>query len=183
MPRLIVLALLVILIAGAAPTARAGAQEGTPAAACPATGEEEAAALARRFVEERWTDPDALGELLAEDYVGHRAVGTETLSADEGQRRAREYQTAFPDVRVTIERVVADGDAVAVAWVAEGTHEGGFDGVAATGRRAVWEGIALVRVACGRIAELWSSSDGLGLRRQLGIVTDAEPADAATPTP
>ena len=182
-----VMALAVALAAAAAlaawPAAGRGARQASPAAAtpCPATSEAEAEALARRFVEERWTDPAVLDALLAEGVVAHRAVGTGTLGAAEAQQRAREFRTAFPDVRVSVGRVVVQGDAAAVAWVAEGTHRGEFDGVAATGRRAAWEGIAIVRVACGRIAEYWSASDGLGLRRQLGIVTDDELADVAAP--
>ena len=184
-----VMALAVALAAAAAlaawPAAGRGARQASPTAAtpCPATSEAEAEALARRFVEERWADPAVLGELLAADAVAHRAVGTDTLTATEARRRAAEFHAAFPDVRVAVERVVVQGDTAAVVWTAEGTHLGVFDGAAATGRRAVWEGIAVARVACGRIAEYWSASDGLGLRRQLGIVTDAEPADAATPAP
>jgi len=87
---------------------------------------------------------------------------------------------------VTDERVVTEQDTVAVLWVAKGTHLGEFDGVPPTGRRAHWEGITMVRVACGLIAEVWTGSDGLGLRQQLGIITDeellsVEPTAAATP--
>jgi predicted ester cyclase len=170
-----------------APLGPAGgaALDASPAAAtpCPTTTEAEVAVVARRYAEERWTDPAALAGLLAEDLVAHRAVGTGTLTAAEAQERAREFHAAFPDVRVAAERVVVQGDTAAVAWVAEGTHLGAFDGAAATGRRAAWEGIAIVRVACGRIAEYWSASDGLGLRRQLGIVDGAELADAAPAGP
>ena len=181
-PLLLVLA---VALLAAAPLGGAG-QVGTPGAspaACPAPSEAEAEALARRFVEDRWADPAALDELLAEDVVAHRAVGAGTLTAAEARQRAGEFRAAFPDARVVVDRVVVQGDAAAVAWVAAGTHRGAFDGVAATGRRAVWEGILIVRVACGRIAEYWSASDGLGLRQQLGIVDAAELADAATPAP
>jgi hypothetical protein len=60
-------------------------------------------------------------------------------------------------------------------------------GIAATGQHATWEGITVLRIACGRIVEVWNQTDGLGLLHQLGIISDeemadAEPAAAATPT-
>ena len=158
----------------------------SPEAECPVTSAAETEALARRFVQERWTNPDGLAELLADDFVAHRASGVGELNATEALERYREFQVALPDVHVTVERVVAEQDTVAVLWVAEGTHLGEFDGVPPTGRRAVWEGITIVRVACSQIAEVWNGSDGLGLRQQLGIITDEElqsvmPTAAATP--
>ena len=147
------------LAAGPVPGRRAGQASPATGTPCLATSEAETEALARRYVEERWTDPDVLDALLAEDAVVHRAVGTGPLTAAEAQQRAGEFRAAFPDVQVSVGRTVVQGDAAAVAWVAEGTHRGEFDGVAATGRRAVWEGITIVRVACGRIAEVWNSTE------------------------
>ena len=84
--------------------------------------------------------------------------------------------------------MTAKDDIATVVWTAEGTNQGEFDGVAPTGRRATWEGISVLRIACGRVAEVWNQTDALGLREQLGIITDeeladAEPSEAATPAP
>ena len=91
-------------------------------------------------------------------------------------------------VRLSAEsrRGVVEEDTVGVLWVADGTHLGEFVGVPATGRHAVWEGITMVRLACGLAAEVWTGSDGLGLRQQLGIISDeellsVEPEAVATP--
>ena len=160
--------------------------DASPEAGCPVASAAETEALGRRFFDERWTDPDGLAELLADTFVAHRASGVGEFSATEALERYREFQVALPDVQVTVERVVAEQDTVAVLWVAQGTHLGEFDGAPPTGRRAHWEGITIVRVACGQIVEVWTGSDGLGLRQQLGIITDEEllsvmPAEEATP--
>ncbi len=158
----------------------------SPEADCLVTSAAETEALARRFVEERWTNPDELAEILADDFVAHRASGVGEFTATEALERYREFHVGLPDVVVTVERVVVEQDTVAVLWVAKGTHLGEFDGVAPTGRSAHWEGITMVRVACGLVAEVWTGSDGLGLRQQLGIISDeellsVEPEAVATP--
>jgi steroid delta-isomerase-like uncharacterized protein len=182
------LILVTIVLVGCAPLLPAAAQNATPASDCPATSEVENAALARRFAEERYDNPATFEELLAQDVVYHRSVSTDVLTAAEAAQRAAEFKAAFPDVRVTVELVTAKDDIATVVWTAEGTQRGEFDGVAPIGQRATWEGISVLRIACGRVTEFWNQTDALGLREQLGIITDAELADAepseiATPTP
>lgn len=167
-------------------TLPATAQDATPVADCPAPSAEENAALAQRFAEERYVNPAIFTELAAPDVVYHRSVSPDVLTAAEAAQRAAEFKVAFPDVRVTVEFVTATDDTATVVWTAEGTHQGEFDGVAPTGRRATWEGISVLRIECARVAEFWNQTDALGLRRQLGIVSedelaDAEPAEIATP--
>ena len=96
----------------------------------------------------------------------------------------RELHTDFPDLRVTIEELVADGDRVAVRVTQAGTQADPLEAWNSpnTGRRmerAVW---AFSHVACGRIAEEWVFFDNLTMLRHLGIITDEELADAGTPT-
>ena len=76
-------------------------------------------------------------------------------------------RAAFPDLRLTVEEMVAEGDRVSVRFTARGTHQGEFSGVPPTGSRVAWEVISIVRVAVGKIAERWSQSDVEGLRQQL----------------
>jgi steroid delta-isomerase-like uncharacterized protein len=182
------LVLTAMVLVGCAPLLSA-AQEATPAATdCPATSEDENTALARRFAEERYDNPANFQELLAPDVIYHRSVSTDTITAAEAGQRAAEFKAAFPDVQVTVELVTAKDDIAAVVWTAEGTQLDEFDGVASTGRQATWEGMSVLRIACGRVAEFWNQTDALGLRVQLGIITDdelsdAEPSEAATPAP
>ena len=179
-----VLLLTAVVLVGLAATVPATAQSATPAAipTCPATSEGAVAALAQRFAAEGHTHPAVHDELLADTVAFHRPVGTRILTRAEARHRAEELRAAFPDMRVTTDVVVVQGDTAAVAWTVEGTNLGVLDGVAPTGRRTIWEGISIVRVACGRIVETWNTSDGLGFRRQLGIVTDDELGTVGTPT-
>jgi steroid delta-isomerase-like uncharacterized protein len=178
-----VLILTAVVLVGLAAAFPATAQDATPAAtACPASSEDEVAALARRYADEGHTNPAAYDEILADAVAFHRPAGAAILSKAEARQRSEEFAAAFPDVRVTIDVVVVEGDTAAVAWTAQGTHNGEFDGVAATGRRMIDEGISIVRVECGRIVEVRNATDGLGFRRQLGIITDDELLTVGTPT-
>jgi steroid delta-isomerase-like uncharacterized protein len=79
-------------------------------------------------------------------------------------------RSAFPDCRMTVEDVVAEGDQVAYRWTFSGTHRGELRGIAATGKRVSISGINVDRIAHGKIAEHWSQADVLGLLQQLGAV-------------
>jgi predicted ester cyclase len=183
------LVLTAMVLVGCAPLLSAAAQDATPAATdCPVTSEEEVTALARRFAEQRYVNQANFQELLTPAVVYHRSVSTDVITAAEAAQRAAEFKAAFPDVRVTVALVTAKNDIATVVWSAEGTQLGAFDGVAPTGQRATWEGISVLRIACGRVVEVWNQTDALGLREQLGIITDdelsdAEPSEAATPAP
>jgi predicted ester cyclase len=115
-------------------------------------------ALMRRELEEVWNkhNPDAVDEFYAPDLVNH--------SAPPGMPNDREgfkafvgiNLGAFPDVKVTNDIPVAEGDRVV--------------GIPATGKRVEMTGITIVSVADGKIAELWMESDQMGLMQQLGVV-------------
>lgn len=80
----------------------------------------------------------------------------------------------FPDLKYTPLGQIADGDRVATWGFFEGTHDGEFDGIAATHRRVKWLGIAVDRIEDGRVVEMWHEMDLWGLVRQLRA-EDGEP--------
>ena len=130
-------------------------------------------ATARRFFEEVFSqgDLDLVDELVAPDYVGHPSGPEEQLRGPQG---VKEYigrlREGVPDLTLTIEDQVADGDKVATRWTARGTHDGELLGAAPTGRTATITGITIQRSgAGGRIVEGWTSWDMLGMLQQLGI--------------
>ena len=138
-----------------------------------------ASATARRFFDEIWSQGqlDRVGELIAPEYVGHPSGPDETTRGPEG---VREYigrlRDGVPDLTMTIEDQLTDGDKVTTRWTARGTHSGALMGVSATGRKATVTGITIQRVgATGKIVEGWTSWDTLGLLQQLGVVP--EPAE------
>lgn len=89
------------------------------------------------------------------------------------------WRDAFPDLKITVDKQVAEGDLVAVRWTARGTNTGAGNGIPATGRAVQTMGTTLFRVADGRIAEEWTCADSLGLMKQLGMLPQATAVPAA----
>jgi predicted ester cyclase len=162
-------------------TAQEATTVASPPVGCPTTTEDENAAIARRWHEEAINTHNltVLDEILA-PVAAHDSA---TVAANPGPRAVLgTLLTGFPDVQHTIEAVITDGDLVVIRYRATGTHEGEFQGYAATGKRVSWTGINIYRVECGRIAEIWSEVDALGRIAQLAGSETATPA-AGTPTP
>jgi len=134
-------------------------------------------ALVRRWFEEVWNQgrEETIDELLAPDGVAHGLGDTEVDVRGPGEFKpfVRNLRGSLPDVRMTVEDLVAEGDRVAVRLSVEGTHRGANFGVAPTGRRIRIAGIVLVRIAGGKIVEGWNSWDQLGLLRQIGALPAA----------
>jgi steroid delta-isomerase-like uncharacterized protein len=127
--------------------------------------------VVRRLLEEVFNrgSTDLLTELVAADHVGHDPFGDHY--GPEGLRIAVvEYRVAFPDLRVTVEDLVTEGDKVVHRFTLWGTHAGPFMGIPPTGRVVTAAGIAIDRLAGGKVAESWVSLDALNLLRQLGAV-------------
>jgi steroid delta-isomerase-like uncharacterized protein len=117
---------------------------------------------------------DVAEELIAPDAIGHDpALPAPTIGPAGLIEAARAYRDAFPDLRLTAEQAIAEGDYVAVRWTARGTHRGELFGIPATGKEATVTGISIDRWANGKIAESWANWDTLGLLQQLGAVPAA----------
>ena len=127
-------------------------------------------ALVRRYAEEAFGKGNIAvsDELLAAEYV-HHVPG---VAPDrEGRKQlANMLHTAFPDTRLTIEDMIAEGNEVAVRWTCTGTHTGEYMGIAPTGRQVTWTGSSIHRIEAGKIVESWDEVDNLGMLQQLGVV-------------
>ncbi len=77
-------------------------------------------------------------------------------------------RSAFPDLKVTVDRLVQNETDVAMAYTIHGTHKGTFLGIAPTGKTVTARGVQIARFESGRIVERWGSSDELGIVKQLG---------------
>jgi predicted ester cyclase len=77
---------------------------------------------------------------------------------------------AFPDLQITVEDMVAEGDKVAVRWRLRATHQGEFMGIPPTGNQVTMTGIDINRLEGGRLVERWGNEDMLGLLQQLGVM-------------
>jgi steroid delta-isomerase-like uncharacterized protein len=127
--------------------------------------------LVRRFVEAvvNRGDTDLLPALVAADHVGHDPLG-DHYGLDGMRLGVAELRAAFPDLRVSVEDAVAAGDRVVHRFTLAGSHGGPFLGLPPTGRRVTVTGIAIDRVAGGKLAERWLVLDAIGLLRQVGAV-------------
>lgn len=127
--------------------------------------------VVRRFYEELWNrgNLDAADELVAPDYVRHDLRPGDAPPGPAGQKAvAEKFRAAFPDVRLEVEALVAEGDLIAVRWTMFGTHTGAWGDVAPTGSSVRFSGVNFFRIADQQIAEIWNVRDDLGLREQLG---------------
>jgi steroid delta-isomerase-like uncharacterized protein len=129
-------------------------------------------ALVRRWFDEVWNtgSVSAIDEMLASNAVVH-GLGPDLRGPAEFKPFHVAYRSAFPDVRLQVEEVIAEGDLIAARWSATGTHRGDSLGFASTGRRAQFTGLTMVRIQGGKIVEGWNNFDQLGMFQQLGVVT------------
>jgi predicted ester cyclase len=126
--------------------------------------------VVRRFFEAVYNQSDlALADELFDVNFGgpHQAV----RGPEAARRGVAAMRAAFPDIRFTIEELLAEDDQVVVRVTFRGTHQGPFMGIAPTGRHVTATGVELARLAGGKIvAEGWHHYDLLDLLDQLGAI-------------
>jgi steroid delta-isomerase-like uncharacterized protein len=138
-----------------------------------ATSVERNKAVSRRWIEvfnER--DDAAEAGVRAEDYVAHAPASLEPtpLDSEAWTRFLSSFVEAFPDLRLTVEDAVGEGDLVAQRIHFAGTHTGEFQGLPPTHRKVTFHGIELNRFVDGQVTEHWFQMDSLTLLQQLGLV-------------
>jgi predicted ester cyclase len=136
---------------------------------------EENKALIRRFWEEasRRGLQAVLDEFLAPDVVSH-PPGSASPSPVRGLEAWKRFTAAqfgaFPDLAVTVEDLISEGDMVGARVTARGMHTGELMGLSPTGRQVAFTGMEVFRIIEGRITEQWGEFDTLGLLQQLGTM-------------
>ena len=133
-------------------------------------------ATVRHFYDEVWHrgNLDIAEEIFTDDYVRHDLRSGTAPPGPEGQKAvAGLFRAAFPDVHLTVNLMVAEGDTVVARWTIEGTHRGAWGGIAPTGRPVSFAGLNIFRFADGKVIELWNHRDDLGLMQQLGAAVYA----------
>ena len=134
------------------------------------TTEEKNKDFIHAFNEDFWNKQNiaAFEKYYTADFILHNADGD--LNCEQYKGLCQAYFTAFPDLHITTDDLVAEGDKVVKVWTANSTHKGEFMGIPATGKRIVIKGIEVFRIADGKIAEVWASMDNLGMMQQLGVI-------------
>jgi steroid delta-isomerase-like uncharacterized protein len=137
---------------------------------CASSVQEENKALAKRAFEELLSGGrfELANELYAKDFINHgihRDAGLE-----EDQAALKGWHQAFSDITIVPEKLIAEGDLVAIYWIARGTNTGTGNGLPATGKKAELAGITIWRIVDGKIKEEWSAFDQLSMMQQLGLL-------------
>jgi steroid delta-isomerase-like uncharacterized protein len=130
-------------------------------------------AIVRRLFAELWNNGklSVADEIFTPNYEHHDSSTPDFgHGPDSEKKRATLYRTAFPDLHLTIEDVIAEGEAVMARWSCRGTHKGDLNGIAPTGKQFAISGVTVARVSNGKIAEGYVNWDALGLMQQLGVV-------------
>jgi steroid delta-isomerase-like uncharacterized protein len=145
-----------------------------PGAAGAASAPADLADASRRLLEQSFNTGsfELIDQLVAPEALNHDPAlpaQMRDLRGPDGLKRVvTMYRTAFPDVRMTVDDVIASGDKVVLRWHSEGTHRGELAGLAPTGVHGSATGISIDRWQDGKIVEAWAEWDNMGLARQLG---------------
>jgi steroid delta-isomerase-like uncharacterized protein len=133
-------------------------------------------AIARRHIEEVWNKGNlsSMDETHAESYTHHdphdpwgreHGPGTESL-----KKLVQFYRGAFPDLHLTLEETIAEGDVVAARFSSRGTHKNDCGSIQPTNRTVTLTGAFWWRFAGGKIVESRSFYDAKSFLQQLGAV-------------
>jgi steroid delta-isomerase-like uncharacterized protein len=131
--------------------------------------------LVRRRYHDAWNagDADSLDAIMEHDVVNHSPLQGQAGGIDGFKQAIQWLRAGIPDLTITIEAQIAEGDLVATRWTGTGTHSGVLMGVPATGRQVKVTGIDFCRIADGLIAEYWQELDTLSMLQQIGAIPQA----------
>ncbi len=119
-------------------------------------------------------DVSTVASLFAENFVQHDAATPNVALGRKGMAfLTGYYRSAFPDLKYTVEDVIAEGDRVVTRWTASGTQAGAFRFSAPTGNQVTWSGVTIWQVRDGKILTAWIDQDTAGLLAQLGSDVEA----------
>ena len=124
----------------------------------------------RRFYDEVLNERrlDVMDELCAPDFVDHTPASGHSAGLDDLKQQIAAWHRAFPDLRVTVDEIIAEGHSLAVRITWEGTHQGDFMGVHATGKRIVSSAVDILHIRNDRVTEAWHYGGDAALREAAG---------------
>jgi steroid delta-isomerase-like uncharacterized protein len=132
-------------------------------------------ALIRRWYEEVWNKgrTEAIDEMFADDVITHGLAdesGIPVQGAAGFKEFHRKFKAAFPDLTITVEDTIAEGDKVVARCTVRGRHVGDSLGLAATDKPIEITGISITRIQDGKIVEGWNNFDFMSLFQQIGAI-------------
>lgn len=133
-------------------------------------------AIVQRYTEQVWNQQrrELFEEFIAENVVHHGIPASPGL---EGMKQGYDMSLkASPDLQLTIDDAIAEGDKVVARWTSRGTHQGELLGIPGTGKQMTQSGVSIYRLANARIVELWFLADNMSLMQQLGVIPTPDAA-------
>jgi steroid delta-isomerase-like uncharacterized protein len=132
--------------------------------------------LIRRYYEDLWNNwnLDVVDEIISDNITFRGSLSVTLQGRDEFKQYVALVRAAFPDFHNAIEDLIAEGDKVVARLTYRGTHQGALFGIAPTGKPVTYVGIALFRIADGKIVDGWVIGDTMNLMRQLGAMPATE---------
>ncbi len=128
--------------------------------------------VTRRFSAEVWGEGNfALAdELLAPELIEHTPFPPGEPGLVGHKKFLAIFRTAFPDLTVTVDDVIAEGNLTYLRWHGSGTHQGSLMNIAPTGNPVEITGMDICRLEDGKIVERWAEVNTLGLMQQVGVI-------------
>ena len=130
--------------------------------------------IARHFCEETWGKGNllAVDELASADFKVHYPILPAVLDREGFKAWVTDVHTGFPNLEFIIRDVIAEGEKVAISWVAKATHKGEIKmlNLPPTERSITYTGIIIYRIVSGKVVEEKGEEDALGLLQQLGVI-------------
>ena len=116
-------------------------------------------ALILRWYNEIWNErkPETIHELIARDAIGHLEGELEIVGPDPFHQFYLELIAAFPNLRISVDEIVSQGESAAVRWTVEATHSGEGYGLPPTQSNVRFRGMTWMHIREGKIIEGWDS--------------------------
>ena len=119
---------------------------------------------------------DAFKEVVSAENIDHDPAAGQVQGPEGYRMFFSGLRTAFPDMNVTLETMVADEDSIAFAYTLTGTQTGPLMGLPATAKKIKVRGMQISKFKDGKMVERWGSSDELGMLQQLGLLPSPKSA-------
>jgi steroid delta-isomerase-like uncharacterized protein len=128
-------------------------------------------AMVRRMLDVMTSgNTNELAQFVASNWVNHDPSLPPLEGLEGAKQLANMWRGAFPDLKITIDDSISEGEKVAVRFHVVGKNTGAFMDMPATGKSVNVTGTGIFRVANGKLTDNWVNFDALGLMQQLGLV-------------
>lgn len=129
--------------------------------------------IALQFLQAVWVEGkvELVDQLVAPDFVDHNPTPGFAPNREGLREFVRHFRAAFPDLQLTLEDLICEGNRVVDRWSMRATHQGEFLGIPPTGKAVTLGGIDILSIVGGKIVEGWHYEDQLGAMQQLGAIT------------